>query len=80
MDPKTDIDLLSKSMNKITEFIHKNIEKHNIIVFCYNGLTISPLIVGVYMINYGNISKDHIRDILRCKNENICLDFDLSLF
>ena len=80
MDPKTDIDLLSKSMNKITEFIHKNIEKNNIIVFCYNGLTISPLIVGVYMIKYGNISKDHIRDILRCKNGNICLDFDLSLF
>ena len=35
-----------------------------------------PLIVGVYMIKYGNISKGHIRDILRCKNENICLDFD----
>ena len=80
LNPESDIMLLRKSMDKITQFIHKNIESKNILIFCYNGLSISPLIIANYMIRYGNISKDNIRDILRSKNETICLDFDLSMF
>ena len=71
---------LREKMNQILDFIHENIEDNNILIFCYNGLSISPLIIANYMIKYGNISKDNIRDILRSKNENICLDFDLSMF
>jgi len=80
MDPNNDIYLLNTNKQKILDFIHSNIEENNILICCYNGLTISPLIVALYMINYGGISKDNIRDILRSKNDKICLDYDLSLF
>lgn len=80
LDPKSDMKFLREKMNEILSFIHENIEENNILIFCYNGLSISPLIVGNYMIKYGDISKDNIREILRSKNENICLDFDLSMF
>ena len=80
LDPELDMKYLREKMNQILDFIHENIEDNNILIFCYNGLSISPLIIANYMIKYGNISKDNIRDILRSKNENICLDFDLSMF
>ena len=80
LDPELDMKYLREKMNQILDFIHENIEDNNILIFCYNGLSISPLIIANYMIKYGNISKDNIRDILRSKNENICFDFDLSMF
>jgi len=80
MDPNRDIYMLKQNKDKILNFIHNNIETNNILIYCYNGITISPLIVALYMINYGNISKDNIRNILRSKNEKICLDYNLSIF
>lgn len=80
LDPNRDIKLLKENMDKIVEFIHDKIEENNILVYCYNGLTVSPLIICLYMIKKGEISKDVIRDILKSKNTNICLDFDLSIF
>tara|TARA_Y100001958_G_C21203527_1_gene529868 strand:+ start:398 stop:811 length:414 start_codon:yes stop_codon:yes gene_type:complete len=80
LDPGRDLFLLKENMNKIIDFIHEKLEDNNILIYCYNGLTVSPLIVALYMVNKGGISKDLIRDILRSKNKNICLDFDLSYF
>jgi protein-tyrosine phosphatase len=80
LDPQTDMKLLKDKMKQIIQYIHQNIEEHNIFIFCYNGLSISPLIIANYMMKYGEISTDNIREILRSKNENICLDFDLSMF
>ena len=71
---------IKNNMDKILDFIDEKIDENNIFVYCYNGLTVSPLIVALYMIKKGNISKDDIRDILKSKNNNICLDFDLSMF
>ena len=67
-------------MDKILEFINKSLEDKNIFIYCYNGISISPLIVAIYMVKYGNISKDIIREVLRSKNSNICLDYDLGIF
>ena len=80
MDPNRDIYMLKQKKEKILNFIHQNIEGNNIFIYCYNGITISPLIIALYMIKYGNVSKDNIRNILRSKNEKICLDYDLSMF
>lgn len=80
LDPNRDLILLKENMNKIIDFIDEKIEENNIFIYCYNGLTVSPLIVAMYMIKKGDISKDNIRDILKSKNQNICLDFDLSMF
>ena len=80
LDPNRDLILLKENMNKIIDFIDEKIEENNIFIYCYNGLTVSPLIVAIYMIKKGDVSKDNIRDILKSKNQNICLDFDLSMF
>tara|TARA_Y100000389_G_C17426882_1_gene500091 strand:+ start:1105 stop:1515 length:411 start_codon:yes stop_codon:yes gene_type:complete len=80
MDPNRDIYMLKQKKEKILNFIHQNIEENNIFIYCYNGITISPLIIALYMMKYGNVSKDNIRNILRSKNEKICLDYDLSMF
>jgi len=80
LEPDKDLYLLKQNIDKILNYIHENKDNNNILIFCYNGLTISPLIVAIYMVKYGNISKDNIRDILRSKNKDITLDIDLSLF
>ena len=80
LDPNRDLVLLKSNMNNILDFIDEKIDENNIFIYCYNGLTVSPLLVALYMIKKGNVSKDNIRDILKSKNSNICLDFDLSMF
>ena len=80
LDPNRDIQLLKDNIDKILQFIHEKIEEENIFIYCYNGLTVSALICALYMIKKGNISLDIIHDILRSKNKEICLDFNLSMF
>ena len=80
LTPERDMSLLKNNMDSILTYIHKNIEINNILIYCYTGNTVSGLIVALYMIKYGDISIEHIFEILRSKNENICLDFDLSSF
>ena len=80
LEPSRDLRLLKENIDQIIDFIHDKLEDNNIFVYCYNGVTISPLIVALYMIKKGDISKDLIRDVLRSKNNEICLDFDLSFF
>ena len=79
-DINSDIYVLSQKIDKILDFVNKSLEEKNIFIYCYNGISISPLIVALYMVKYGNISKDIIRDVLKSKNPNICLDYDLSIF
>ena len=80
LDQNRDIRMLIENIDNIIDFIDDKIEENNIFVYCYNGLTVAPLIVGLYMVKKGDVSKDLIRDILRSKNKDICLDFDLSFF
>ena len=79
-DIQNDMHLLSIKKDDIVDFIHKSLEEKNIFIYCHNGLTNSALIVALYMIKYGNISKDNIRAILRSKNNNILLEYDLGIF
>tara|TARA_Y100001936_G_C15673858_1_gene457589 strand:+ start:195 stop:605 length:411 start_codon:yes stop_codon:yes gene_type:complete len=80
LTPFEDIVLLNKNKDKIIKYIYENIEISNILIYCYDGLIISPLIVALFLINMGGISKDNIRSILKSKNTNITLDVDLSGF
>ena len=79
-DINNDIFLLNQNKDKILQFINESIEENNIFIYCYNGITISPLIVALFMIKYGKISTDLIKDILKSKNSNIVIDFDLNMF
>tara|TARA_B100001123_G_C15334066_1_gene1032183 strand:+ start:126 stop:536 length:411 start_codon:yes stop_codon:yes gene_type:complete len=80
LDPHRDIRLLKENMDKILQFIHEKIDEENIFIYCYNGLTVSALICALYIVKKGKISIDNIHDVLRSKNKNIHLDFDLSIF
>ena len=79
-DIQNDMYLLSIKKDDIVDYVHKSLEEKNIFIYCHNGLTNSALIVALYMIKYGNISKDNIRAILRSKNNNILLEHDLGIF
>ena len=80
LTPSEDHILLKKNKDKIIDYIYENIEFSNIFIYCYDGLLISPLIVSLFLIIKGNISKDNIRSILQSKNNEIILDVDLSEF
>lgn len=80
LDPKRDIQLLYENSKKIIDYIKDISQENNILIYCYDGLTISPIIVALYIVENGKISLDNIREILRSKNERICLDVNLSIF
>jgi hypothetical protein len=78
LTPSEDLFLLKKNKDKIIEYIYEHIDFSNILIYCYDGLLISPLIVSLFLIEKGNISTDNIRSILQSKNNKIILDVDLS--
>ena len=76
----TDIKLLNSNLHKILKFIKENYIDHNILICCHDGLTNSPIIVGLFIHKYGKIPLNQIKNILKCKNENINIELDLSIF
>ena len=76
----TDIKLLNQNLNKILSFINDNYIEHNILLCCYDGLTISPIIVGLFISKYGKIPINQIKNILKSKNKDIIIELDLSIF
>lgn len=80
LTPSRDILLLKKYKEKIIDYIYENIELSNILIYCYDGLLISPLIVAIFLINKGDISKDNVRSIIKSKNDKVTIDVDLSEF
>ena len=80
LTPSNDLSLLKKNKDKIIDYIYEHIDFSNILIYCYDGLLISPLIVSLFLIKKGDISMDDIRSILKSKNNNITLDVDLSEF
>jgi hypothetical protein len=80
LTPSEDLFLLKKNKVKIIEYIYEHIDFSNILIYCYDGLLISPLIVSLFLIEKGNISTDNIRSILQSKNNKIIMDVDLSEF
>jgi len=76
----TDLVLLRENKTKIIEFIHNNIDDHNILICCYDGKSISPFIVALYIAEKSNIDKKSIYNILLTKDSSLSLWYDLSLF
>ena len=76
----TDIKLLNQNLNKILSFINDNYIEYNILLCCYDGLTISPIIVGLFISKYGKIPINQIKNILKSKNKDIIIELDLSIF
>ena len=76
----SDIQLLRQNKTKIIEFIDTIIDNHNILICCYDGKSISPFIVALYIAERSKINKSSIYSILLTKDSNLSLWCDLSLF
>ena len=76
----TDLMLLRQNKNKILSFINDNITDKNILIVCYDGKSISPFLVYLYIAEYSKIDKRSIYNIMLTKDSNLSLWFDLSLF
>jgi len=79
-DSTNDLMMLRENKDKILSFIHDNIDDHNILICCYDGKSISPFIVALYIAEYSKIEKKSIYDILLTKDSSLSLWYDLSLF
>jgi len=75
-----DIYLLRENKDKIISFIKNNIDENNILIVCYNGKSISPFIVALYIASQSRIDNTSIYDILLTKNKELELWCDVSLF
>ena len=69
---------LTQRIFNITDLIHNNLKDglNNIFIYCYNGLIFSPLMIGVYMIKYGSITKYDVPVILKSKNNDVLISID----
>ena len=75
----TNIDRLCINYKKIISFIDSKIDKNNILISCYDGKTISVLIMAIYLKHYSSLSKENIVKFLssKCPNFNLWCDLDL---
>ena len=80
MNSDTDLILLRQNKDKILNFIHDNLDDHNILIVCYDGKSISPFIVALYIAEKSKINKSSIYNILLTKNSNLSLWCDLDIF
>lgn len=77
---ETDIQLIRAMFPKINKILKDNFLHHNILIYCYDGIKISPLIVAIFLMKEGAILKTDIHNIFLSKHKDLCIDYDLSLF
>jgi len=73
------LDQLRSHKDKILKFIDDSLDVHNILLCCYDGKLLSPFIVSLYLMKYGDIPKDKVKKIIQSKDTNISMDYDLVL-
>ena len=75
-----DIYLLRENYKKVVNFISENLDINNILICCYDGKSISPFLVALYIASKSEIKKESIYEILLTKDKNLDLWCDLSVF
>jgi len=73
------LDQLRIHKDKILKFIDDSLETDNILLSCYDGKIISPFIISLYLMIYGEISKETLKQIILSKNKDISMDYDIHL-
>ncbi len=73
------LEQLRTHKDKILKFIDDSLQDNNIVIACYDGKTISPFIISLYLMKYGDITKDKLKQIILSKNKAISMDYDLDL-
>lgn len=80
LQDNNDLSLLQRNSDKITEYIHNSIDTDNILITCYDGISISPLLVALYIKKYSQIDTKSIYSILLSKEKNLNLWCDIDIF
>ena len=75
-----DFHKLNNSLSKILNLIHDNTVDKNILLVCYDGKNVSTLLVALYLIKYGGIKKQNIKQIMKSKSDEFSLDYEFTLF
>jgi len=75
-----DLSLLQCNYDKIADYIHRSIDTHNILIICYDGISISPLLVALYIKKYSQIDQKSIYSILESKQKGLNLWCDIEIF
>lgn len=76
----TNVDRLCKNYKKIIKFIDTRVDTNNILISCYDGKSISVLIMAIYLKHYSSLNKDNIIKFLSSKSADFHLWCDLDLF
>lgn len=79
-EPDNDIYLIRQNYKKIISFITEHLDIHNILICCYDGKSISPFIVALFIALNSKIDTKSIYNILLSKNKDLNLWCDLSIF
>ena len=75
-----DIYLLQKNIQKIIDYIDANIDTKHILLCCYNGKIISPLLAAIYVNKTSTVDKKSIMESFQTKHSDITFPHDLDLF
>ena len=75
-----DIFLLRQNKEKILSILKENIDNNNILICCYNGKSISPFIVSLFIEKYSQLDHKSIFKILLSKNNELESWCDLAVF
>jgi len=76
-DLHANLDTIRTHKDKILSYINTQLEEHTILLCCYDGQTLSPFLIALYLMKYGEITKEHVKQVIRSKNTGLALDFDL---
>lgn len=76
----TNVDRLVNNYKKIISFIDSNMDNNNILISCYDGKSISILIIAIYLKHYSKLTNKEIITFLTTKSTDFNLWCDLELF
>lgn len=71
--------IIKNNKDKILNLIDQVISESNVLICCYDGQRISPFLISIYLIHYGDISYNIVKQILSSKNNQLSMDYDSSL-
>ena len=70
---ESNLDLLKKNRDKILSYIDQYYEKNNILIACYDGACLSPMIVAIWLMKRTSLSANQITMMI----QGLCDDFQL---
>ncbi len=77
---ETNLHMLKQNKSQIINFLRTHIQDHNILIACYDGITISPMIAALLIQEISDINPSSIFDILKIYNPQFQLWCDLRSF